>query len=125
MTEDRTKQHLETQGRASRSHTGRRPAKPGSHQGRIREEASVEAEVLSPSLPEPEAPPEKPKKPGKPFRWDLLVFLLLFASFSTSRIVSITSKTVLFEPVPAPTLQPNSQDRTSNTVGCLLSGSDA
>jgi len=86
MTEDRTKQHLETQGRASRSRTGRRPAKPGSHQGRIREEASVEAEVLSPSLPEPEAPPEKPKKPGKPFRWDLLVFLLLFTGIAAAAV---------------------------------------
>ena len=54
MTEDRTKQHLETQGRYSRGRAVRRPAKPGTRQARGTEETAAEAgEALAPS---PEAP---------------------------------------------------------------------
>ncbi|MBQ6317951.1 MAG: hypothetical protein IJI13_10580, partial [Oscillospiraceae bacterium] len=80
MTEDRTKQHLETQSRYSRGRAVRRPAKPGTRQARSTEDTAAEAgEALSPA---PEAPAQKPKKPRKPFRWDILGFLLVFAGLA-------------------------------------------
>ena len=85
MTEDRTKQHLETQGRHSRSRGVRRLAKPGVRQARGAEEFGTEAEVLPVSPPEPEKPPEKPEKPKRPrirIRWDLIAFAVLLLVFA-------------------------------------------
>ena len=68
MTEDRTKQHLETQSRYSRSRSDRRPAKPGFRPDR------------SPENTAPPSPPELPeasKKPKKKVRWDLIGFFIL------------------------------------------------
>ena len=80
MTEDRTKQHLETQSRYSRGRAVRRPARPGTRLARGTEETAADVEEVLP--PSPEAPAEKPKKPRKPFRWDILGFLLVFAGLA-------------------------------------------
>ena len=82
MTEDRTKQHLDTRSRYSRRYGNRRPAKPGSRQARGAEEAGIEVEIEELSPPEPEKPPEKPKRPKIRIRWDLIGFAILLLVFA-------------------------------------------
>ncbi|MBR4473902.1 MAG: InlB B-repeat-containing protein [Oscillospiraceae bacterium] len=65
MTEDRKKQHLETQARYSRSRPERRPAKPGFRPDRSEAEAA------------PPSPPETPKRTKKPIRLDLIALAII------------------------------------------------